>query len=56
LPDLSKPVYVAEGLSSIPPHLSADFVAKKVASREALTELVVADLGDTVYSSPYLIV
>ncbi|PON28379.1 hypothetical protein TGAM01_v202873 [Trichoderma gamsii] len=55
LPDLSKPVYVAEGLSSIPHHLSADYVAKKVASREALTELVVADLGDTVYCSPYLI-
>ncbi|KAL6702041.1 CPSF A subunit region domain-containing protein [Trichoderma pleuroticola] len=55
LPDLSKAAYVAEGLSSIPSHLSAGFAARRGATRESLTEIVVADLGDSVHSSPYLI-
>ncbi|KAL7808025.1 CPSF A subunit region domain-containing protein [Trichoderma gracile] len=55
LPDLSKAVYVAEGLSSIPPHLSAGYAARRGATRETLTEIVVADLGDAVHASPYLI-
>lgn len=55
LPDLTKPVYVAEGLSSIPPILSSDFVVRRAAARETLTEIAVADLGDQTYKSPYLI-
>ncbi|KAH6609450.1 hypothetical protein Trco_002796 [Trichoderma cornu-damae] len=55
LPDLSKAVYVAEGLSSIPLHLSAGFVARRGATRESLAEIAVADLGDAIHSSPYLI-
>lgn len=56
LPDLSKPVYVAEGLSSIPPFLSPKFVGRRGATRESLAELVVADIGDAVDKTPYLIV
>lgn len=56
LPDLSKAVYVAEGLCFAPPVLSADYVARRSAARETLTEILVADLGDTVFKSPYLIV
>lgn len=55
LPDLSKSVYVAEGLCFVPPVLSADYAARRSAARETLTEIVVADLGDAVSTSPYLI-
>lgn len=56
LPDLTKPVYVTEGLSSIPLVLSSDFVVRRAAAREILTEILVADLGDKSHKSPYLIV
>ncbi|KAL2156841.1 hypothetical protein VTH06DRAFT_4075 [Thermothelomyces fergusii] len=55
LPDLSKPVYVAEGLSYIPPALSADYAARKGTARETIAEILVADLGDTTHKSPHLI-
>ncbi|CAM1504566.1 Fc.00g021570.m01.CDS01 [Cosmosporella sp. VM-42] len=55
LPDLSKPVYVAEGLSYVPPFLSADYSHRRGMTRETLTEILVADLGDTVSQKPYLI-
>jgi cleavage and polyadenylation specificity factor subunit 1 len=56
LPDLSKSVYVAEGLCFVPPVLSADYAARRSAARETLTEILVADLGDAVSKSPYLLV
>lgn len=55
LPDLSKPVYVAEGMSSVPPFLSPDFVGRRGGTRDALSELLVADLGDVVDKTPFLI-
>ncbi|RAL59964.1 hypothetical protein DID88_000590 [Monilinia fructigena] len=55
LPDLSKPIYVAEGICFVPPVLSADYAARKSAARETLTEILVADLGDSVSQYPYLI-
>ncbi|KAG9230765.1 CPSF A subunit region-domain-containing protein [Amylocarpus encephaloides] len=55
LPDLTKAVYVAEGLCFVPPVLSADYAARRSAARQTLTEIIVADLGDTVAQSPYLI-
>ncbi|KAJ4114805.1 mRNA cleavage and polyadenylation factor subunit [Fusarium equiseti] len=55
LPDLSKPVYIAEGLSYIPPHLSADYTLRRGLAKETLREILVADLGDTISQSPYLI-
>ncbi|KAK4105682.1 hypothetical protein N658DRAFT_492165 [Parathielavia hyrcaniae] len=55
LPDLLKPVYVAEGLSYIPPGLSADYAARKGTAKETVAEIMVADLGDTTHKSPYLL-
>ncbi|EAQ93478.1 hypothetical protein CHGG_01713 [Chaetomium globosum CBS 148.51] len=46
LPDLSKPVYVAEGLSYIPPGLSADYSARKGTAKETVAEILVADLAN----------
>ncbi|KAJ1327515.1 cleavage and polyadenylation specificity factor subunit 1 [Microdochium nivale] len=56
LPDLSKPVYVAEGLSFVPPILSANYTARRGTARENLKEILVADLGDATSVSPYLLV
>ncbi|KYK58160.1 Cleavage factor two protein 1 [Drechmeria coniospora] len=56
LPDLSRPVFVAECLTSIPPILSPDFTARRGASRESVSEILVADLGDAVSKAPHLIV
>lgn len=56
LSDLTKPIYVAEGLSFLPPILSADYAARRGTSRETLKELIVADLGDNTASFPYLVV
>ena len=40
----------------MPPVLSADYAARRSAARETITELIVADLGDEVSKTPYLIV
>ena len=40
----------------MPPVLSADYAARRSAARETLAEILVADLGDLVSKSPYLIV
>ncbi|KAH7313571.1 CPSF A subunit region-domain-containing protein [Stachybotrys elegans] len=53
--DLSKPVYVAENLSYVPPFLSPQYSVRKGSARETLTEILVADLGDAVHQTPYLI-
>ncbi|KAH6884552.1 CPSF A subunit region-domain-containing protein [Thelonectria olida] len=55
LPDLSKPVYVAEGLTYIPPFLSSGHIPRRGMAREVIREIMVADLGDSVSQSPYLI-
>lgn len=56
LSNLTTPIFVAEGLSYLPPILSADYAARRGTSRETLKEILVADLGDNTYSYPYLIV
>ncbi|KAF0320132.1 CPSF A subunit region [Colletotrichum asianum] len=55
LPDLSKPVYVAAGMTYVPPFLSADYAVRRGTVQETLTEVLVAKLGDATESSPYLI-
>ncbi|CAH0048218.1 unnamed protein product [Clonostachys solani] len=55
LPDLSKPVFVSDGLSYLPPFLSTDFTVRKGSPRDTFTECLVADLGDSVSQTPYLI-
>ncbi|KAI1077379.1 CPSF A subunit region-domain-containing protein [Whalleya microplaca] len=56
LPNLSKPVYVAEGLCFVPPILSANYAARRGTAKESIKEILVADLGDTTSSYPYLII
>lgn len=56
LPDISRPRYVAEGLSFVPPILSANYTARRGTARESLKEILVADLGDSTFVSPYLLV
>lgn len=56
LPDLSKPIYVAEGLAYLPPVLSTDLGMRRGTPKESLSEILVADVGDTTFKSPYLIV
>ncbi|KAH0559977.1 hypothetical protein GP486_003507, partial [Trichoglossum hirsutum] len=55
LPHLTAPFYVADTLSLLPPILSADYTVKRPLARETLAEILVADLGDSVAKSPYLI-
>ncbi|KAJ2981079.1 hypothetical protein NUW58_g6780 [Xylaria curta] len=55
LSDLTTPIYVAEGLSYLPPILSSDYSARRGASRETLKEILIADLGDNTSFYPYLI-
>lgn len=55
LPNLSKTVFVAEGLCFVPPIHSADFVARRAATRDSLIEILVADLGDEITKYPYMI-
>ncbi|KAI0178775.1 CPSF A subunit region-domain-containing protein [Hypoxylon sp. FL1284] len=55
LPDLSKPVYVAEGLPFVPAILSANYAARRGTAKESIKEILVADLGDMTSSYPYLI-
>lgn len=56
LPDLTKPIYVAQGLSYIPPYLTSGYAARKGTAKDLLTELLFADLGDAIHQSPYLMV
>lgn len=39
----------------MPPHLSADYTLRRGLAKETLREILVADLGDTISQSPYLI-
>ncbi|KAI9811358.1 MAG: mRNA cleavage and polyadenylation factor subunit [Pycnora praestabilis] len=54
-PDLRKPVYVAPSLSFLPSMITAEYTVRRSTARETLTELLVADLGDTVANTPHLI-
>ncbi|MCJ1285002.1 mRNA cleavage and polyadenylation factor subunit [Xylographa opegraphella] len=53
--DLSRPVYSANGLSFLPPFLSEDFMIRRSSAREPLVEILVAELGDNVTKTPYMI-
>ncbi|MCJ1478715.1 mRNA cleavage and polyadenylation factor subunit [Lambiella insularis] len=51
----SIPVYRANGLNFLPPFLSEDFTVRRSNARESLVEILVAELGDSVLKSPYLL-
>ncbi|KAM0712189.1 hypothetical protein Q7P37_011283 [Cladosporium fusiforme] len=54
LPDLS-PLFTALNLSHLPPILSTDNTQRRVGARETLAEIIVADVGPTDATDPYLI-
>ncbi|KAL1603936.1 mRNA cleavage and polyadenylation factor subunit [Paraconiothyrium brasiliense] len=54
--DMSKPVYVAEGLAFLPPFLTADYYPKRSTSKATITEIIAADIGDSTSRSLHLIV
>ncbi|KAI1827474.1 CPSF A subunit region-domain-containing protein [Xylaria intraflava] len=56
LSDLTAPIYATEGLSYLPPILSADYAARRGTSRENAREILIADLGDNTSCYPYLII
>lgn len=56
LPDLEQATFVAEGLSFLPPTLTAEYAPRRGATRAALTEILLADLGDQTSKTPHLIV
>ncbi|KAF2196300.1 hypothetical protein GQ43DRAFT_436136 [Delitschia confertaspora ATCC 74209] len=55
MPDLSSPSYIADGLSFLPPFLTAEYAPRRTTAKAALTEILVADLGDMTTKSPHLI-
>lgn len=55
LPNLKKAVYIADGLSFLPPFLSTEFTVRRSTARENLKEILLAELGDATHKSPYLI-
>ncbi|PSK60594.1 hypothetical protein B9Z65_744 [Elsinoe australis] len=56
LPDFRSPAYQAPGLGALPPVLTTEDRQRRATSRESLTELVFADLGDRKDQSPCLLV
>ena len=56
LPNLDKPIYVAEGLAYLPPTLSTDLITRRGTPKESISEILVADVGDTTDKSPHLVV
>ncbi|KAF3038532.1 mRNA cleavage and polyadenylation factor subunit [Didymella heteroderae] len=54
--ELEKPSYVAEGLGFLPPILTVDYVPRRSASKATITEILAADLGDSITRSPHLII
>ena len=56
MPNLHKPVYVAGGLSFLPPFLSPEFTARRSSAKENITEILVTEIGDSTHKAPYMIV
>ncbi|EDN02958.1 conserved hypothetical protein [Histoplasma mississippiense (nom. inval.)] len=55
LPNAREPVFTTESIDLLPQILSTEPPPRRVTYRETITELLVADLGDSVSRSPYLI-
>jgi hypothetical protein len=55
LPNLESHIYAADGLALLPPTLG-DVIPRRQTGKEILTEIMVADIGDEISKSMYLIV
>lgn len=49
------PVWATEGVNLLPPMITKDHVPRRAAAREALTEILVADIGDVDSKAPHLV-
>lgn len=47
---------MAEGLAYLPPTLSTGLTTRRGTPKESISEILVADIGDTTDKSPHLIV
>ena len=54
--DLSSPVYTAEDMCQLPQILTQEPSFRRAANPEALTELLIADIGTSYHTSPYLLI
>jgi cleavage and polyadenylation specificity factor subunit 1 len=56
LSDLKEPAYKTEALPYLPSFIADDFVPRRYAARQALTEIMMADIGDGTAKTPHMIV
>jgi cleavage and polyadenylation specificity factor subunit 1 len=56
LPNLKSAIYSTDGLPSLPGLITDEFVPRRNAAKEAITDVVIAYIGDLTSKSPYLIV
>jgi cleavage and polyadenylation specificity factor subunit 1 len=54
--DLEQSIYNAAGLTFLPPLLTEDYTARRSTGKAAITEILAAELGDSISKSPHLIV
>ncbi|KAK7541054.1 CPSF A subunit region-domain-containing protein [Phyllosticta citribraziliensis] len=54
--DFSDPVHVVTSLCFLPSYLTADYTPRRSSAKATLTEILMAELGDNVFKSSYLIV
>jgi hypothetical protein len=54
--NLKTPIYSTDALPFFPGIITDDFTVRRNASKEVLSDVVLADLGDSTAKSPYLIV
>ncbi|KAF2836291.1 hypothetical protein M501DRAFT_997028 [Patellaria atrata CBS 101060] len=56
LPNLVRATYIANGLGFLPPVLTSEYIPRRSIGKATLTEILMADLGNSVSKHPYLIV
>jgi cleavage and polyadenylation specificity factor subunit 1 len=54
--NLEKPFWTASAFAFLPPILTSTFIPRRGSPQENLMELLVADLGDSIATSPHLVV
>jgi cleavage and polyadenylation specificity factor subunit 1 len=56
LPNLKKPIYSTDALPYLPGIITDEFIPRRNAARETITDVVMAEIGDSTSKSTYLIV
>ncbi|KAI9813362.1 MAG: mRNA cleavage and polyadenylation factor subunit [Thelocarpon impressellum] len=55
LPDLNNPIFIGQTVSTLPTVIAPDYPVQRSSRRETLSEILVADLGTSVFKTPHLI-